>query len=330
MSSTTSQRLWGKAIAIASTILLLGGCADATADPTTGTGAQGDMEVVKVGVIPVADFVPVFIAQREGFFEDEGLDVEVQISQNAASITPSVLNGQLQFGTAASTPFISAVAKGLPIAAVANTSTVSSDPKLDVSSILAMPESGIERPRDLVGKTVAVNALAAISQVTAAGSIEKDGGDLGEVTFVAMPFPEMLGALERGTVDAAVMAEPFYAQGIAAGANTIVNPNSDTLVPGTCTLMFTSQQFASQNPDVVGAFQRAINRASLAGAADPALVKSVLESDLNLSAQVLESMRLPVLSDELSVEALQHMADLMHRLGFLEKDVDASSAIWAP
>lgn len=330
MSSITSLPRWAKALTIASTALLLAACAAGEPSASTDAGAPGELEVVKVGVIPTVDFVPVYLAQQEGYFEEEGLQVEVQVNQNMAAITPSVLNGQLQFGTAASTPFISAIAKGMTITAIANSSSRTDVADDDPSAILAMPDRGIQSPKDLVGKTVAVNALGAVSHVTAAAAIDKDGADHTQATFVAMPFPEMVAALERGSIDAAVVYEPFYVQGLASGAQTIANLNAGILPPGTNTLMFTSQQFAAEHADTVERFQRAINKATLAAAANPDLVAGVLESELGLSPDLIENMRFPQYSDELGAQGLQDMADLMLRLGFLDGNVDVAGSIWTP
>ena len=172
---------------------------------TAGCGVgQGSAKVlgtgdpIKVGVIPVADFAPVYVALDEGYFADEGLNVQTQVVQNAAAIAPSVINGQLQFGTAATTPFIAAAQKGLPVQAVANAADVATDAEQDVSALLVGEDSKVERPADLEGKTVAVNALSSLLHVAAAGSIEADGGDPSKVTFVAMPLPDMMTALKQG------------------------------------------------------------------------------------------------------------------------------------
>lgn len=327
--SSSSSRT--KLLAILLGSLLLTSCAASDGGQHGSTPpTEGKLTTVNVGIIPVAEFAPVYIAQDEGYFEAEGLDVKTQVIQNAASIAPSVLNGQLQFGTAAAFPFLSAMAKGLPLTAVANASSVSPDADEDPSAILVMPDRGFKSTADLAGKIVAVNALGSASHVTAAANIEQDGGDHTKTTFVAMPFPDMIAALERGTIDAAVVVEPFQVQGVENGAVVLSHPNSKTLTPGTFTVVFASQQFAAKNPDTVAKFQRAMNKASLAAAKDPSVVAKVLEKHLNLDPGLFDRMRVPLYSDDLSTKSLQHMADLMVDLGFMEKTIDASKSVWAP
>lgn len=288
----------------------------------------GKDDVIKVGVIPVADFAPVYIAQEEGFFAQEGLTVKTQVMQNAAAIAPSVINGQLQFGTAALPPFLSAVHKGLPLEAVANGTSALADPAKDPSAIVAVKGRSITRPKDLEGHTVAVNALGSVVHVAAAAAISKDGGDPSKVTFVAMPFPDMIAALSRGSIDAASLVEPFQAQAVAAGATVVAHPYSQALPEGTFTVIFTASPFAEKNPETVAKFKAALDRASRLAAADPSKVGDVLAKYGKLPPQVFAKIRVPEYTDTLSVPAIEGTAELMERLKFLPGPVNVKGAIW--
>lgn len=306
-------------------IMLTAGCG-------VGMGSATVLDVsdpIKVGVIPVADFAPVYIAQDEGYFKDEGLNVQTQVMQNAAAIAPSVINGQLQFGTAAVPPFLAAVQKGLPLKAVANGTSIAKDPASDPSALVAAKGSGINRPRDLEGHTVAVNALTSIVHVVAAAAIKKDGGDPSKVTFVAMPFPDMVSALERGAIDAASLVEPFQTKTVANGAKVLAHPYSETLQPnGTFTVIFTAGPFAQNNPETIAKFSRAIDRASVLAASHPEKVGQVLAKYGKLPPEVFAKMRVPMYTDDLSVPAMEHTATLMQGLGFLPGPVDVEGAVW--
>lgn len=285
-------------------------------------------EPINVGVIPVADFAPVYIALDQGYFEDEGLDVETQVMSNAAAIAPSVMNGQLQFGTTAVAPFLTAVQQGVPLKGVSNAASTSSDPAEDFSAILVQEDSEMERLRDLEGKTVAVNALNSIVHFTAAAAIAEDGGDPSKVTFVAMPFPDMNSALGRGAIDAASVVEPFVTMGSDSGFVTLSHPNTEALHEGgTFALFFTAGPFAEANPEVVEKFGRAIDRASRAAAQEPELVRNVLQEHGGMPPEVSTAINLPLYTDDLNAPAIQHVADLMNELDFLESTLEAEGAL---
>ncbi|WP_413248729.1 ABC transporter substrate-binding protein [Sinomonas flava] len=318
------SRGFGAVVALVCVLFAMTGCG-------VGQGSAmviGEDDVIKVGVIPVADFAPVYIAQEEGYFAQEGLTVKTQVMQNAAAIAPSVINGQLQFGTAALPPFLSAVHKGLPLMAVANGTSVVADPAKDPSAIVAGKDRGIARPKDLEGHTVAVNALGSVVHVAAAAAVSKDGGDPSKVTFVAMPFPDMIAALTRGSIDAASLVEPFQAQAVAAGGTVVAHPYSQALPEGTFTVIFTAGPFAEKNPATVAKFKNALDRASRLAAADPSKVGTVLAKYGKLPPQVFAKIRVPQYTDTLSLPAIESTAELMERLKFLPGPVTMEGAIW--
>src|SRR5688500_18059927 len=61
-------------------------------------GGDGDLDTVRVGVVPIADVAPLYLGREKGFFADEGLDVEPQPATGGAAITPAVVDGDLEFG----------------------------------------------------------------------------------------------------------------------------------------------------------------------------------------------------------------------------------------
>ncbi|WBL19751.1 ABC transporter substrate-binding protein [Citricoccus sp. NR2] len=265
---------------------------------------------------------------EQGYFEQYGLDVEVQIAQNAAAVAPSVLNGQLQFGFAAASPFIGAVSRGLPLYAVANSSSNSVDGS-DETGLVAVADSPLERPRDLVGKTVAVNGLSALPHVAAMEAIERDGGDPDTVTFVAMPFPDMIGALRQGRIDAAALAEPFYSRSLDAGYQQLSTLYATAFEPGsTTTLYFTAGPFIETNPEVVENFTNAIELAIADAARDDQLVRDVLVEYGNMDPQAAQTMGLPHYSTELTPHGLEQISDVMAKFDIITEPIEGSEVIY--
>ena len=285
-------------------------------------------DTVKVGVIPTASFAPLYIALEKGYFDEYGINVQTQVVQNAAAIAPSVLNGQLQFGTAAASPFLGAAAKGLPLKAVANSSSNSTDGS-DESALMTSADSSIERPRDLEGKTVAVNGLAALPHVAAMEVIAKDGGDPSKITFVAMPFPDMVGALGQGRIDAAALAEPFYSQARAAGDREVSTLYATAFDPGaTTTLFFTAEPFIETNPELVANFRTAIERASQDARRDPQLVRDMLVKYGNMKPKAAQTMGLPNYGGALTPDGLTQISEVMTRFDFIHEPINGSEVIY--
>lgn len=288
---------------------------------------EGQSETIKVGVIPAIAFAPVYIAMDKGYFEEEGLDVQAQVMQNAAAITPSVMNGQLHFGTAAVSPFIIARDKGLPLVAAIG-QTENSAESNDGALVLA-EGSDIERPKDLEGHKVAINAVGALPHISTQEVIVKDGGDLDKVEFVVMGFPEMAGALEKGEIDAAAVTEPFTSVVEGNGGSVLSRTYFDAFLDrAPISLIFTSQTWADKNPEVMKKFQSAMSKAIDDASADPDLVAKVMEEYGGLAPEMFDHMVLSPFTAEIDIDGMIQQSEVMQELGYISKPLDGDTVLW--
>lgn len=313
--------------------LVLTACGGTQASSTaTGAGTgTGTGTVVRVGVIPTIEFAPLYVAQDLGYFKEVGITVETETLQNAAAVVPAVLNGQLQVGTTASVPFLNATAKGLPLLAIANGADSSSNPAQDYSGLFTTQKASITRPRDLEGKTVAVNALQSLIHLATSESVKKDGGDPAKVRYVAMPFPNMASALQQGTVDAASVVEPFY-QSVAATGARLVDNLYKSAFPANTTLafFFSSQKFVQSDPAVAKKFVEAVNKAATYAASHPDQVRASVRTHVKLDAAVAEKIRLPQYGAPVSAASLGDTAGMMVALGFIPQAPASGTLVWMP
>lgn len=318
-----------KLLAMGSAALLLaltgcGGSSDASAQDANG----GALTEVTVGLIPVAEMFPVYIADEQGFFEEAGLDVTVEVISNAASIVPSVMNGQLDIGTSATPPFLTAVEQDMPILAVANAANTSDDPTRDTGAFIVGADSDIASPVDLEGKTVAVNALSSLPHVAAAARISADGGDPDKVQFVSMPFNDMETALTQNRVDAILPVEPFMSKNLAAGAKEI-SPLYVDVYPATTThtLYFGSKKMQETSPETLTSFRDAIAKATELVADDPSILRDALVEHGGMPEDVAQNVNLPVYQTEFNIEGINDMMRKMVENDFLEAELPVEDLI---
>ena len=315
------------AMGSAALLLTLTGCGD-TSEASAETADSGDLREVTVGLIPVAEMFPVYIAEEQGFFEEAGLDVTVEVISNAASIVPSVMNGQIDIGTSATPPFLTAVEQDMPILAVANAANTSDDPQKDTGAFIVGADSDIESPVDLEGKTVAVNALSSLPHVAAAARISADGGDPDSVQFVSMPFNDMETALTQDRVDAILAVEPFMSQNLAAGGKEISSLYVDVYPPSTThTLYFGSQQMFQTSPETLISFRDAVGRATELVADDPDILREALVEYGGMSEEVAQSVNLPIYQTEFNIDGINDMMNKMVENGFLEAELPVEELI---
>jgi NitT/TauT family transport system substrate-binding protein len=313
-----------KLVAVAAAMAVVSGCAFGDA-----SGPADGEQPIRVGSIPVSDLITVYIAQDQGFFDDEGLQVEIQKMDNAAAVVPAVMNGQLQVGTTANVPFLTAKAKGVPITAISNGANTSGESYTDYSGVFVPANSDIRRPRDLEGHTVTTNNLQNVLQLAVAESVAADGGDPSKVEFVAVPFPNMASALTSGEVDAISVVEPFYSS--ASGARLLDHPYTSAFsADTTLAFYFASEKWLAEEPEQARDFVEALDRAGGYAADHPEAVRDALVDHLGMTNEQARSVRLPVYGSPLDTASLKQTADLMVEHGFVDTVPDEDGLAWRP
>ena len=133
-----------------------------------------------------------------------------------------------------------------------------------------MKDSPIRGPKDLQGKTVAVNTLNNIVHLMAMAWVDKYGGNSTKVKFVEIPFPQMEPALIAGKIDAISVQEPFAAAAARRPEIRVLsNPWGDVLPKFLIATWFASEKWIQKNKATAQAFVRGINRGIDAVHADP-------------------------------------------------------------
>jgi NitT/TauT family transport system substrate-binding protein len=282
---------------------------------------------VSVGVIPIVDVAPIHLGVEQGFFEEEGLDVTLVAAQGGAAIIPGVVSGEFQFGFSNVTSLLLASGQGLGLQMVAPGNSSTGEIGADFSGILTTADSDISRPAELAGRTVAVNTLNNIADSVTREVVRQDGGDPDTIQFVELGFPDMPGALANNQVDAAFVLEPFRTMAEDQGAEQIASGYADVDPDLMIAAYFTSDEYASAEPETVDAFVTAMQR-SLAYAQDnPEEARAVLGSYTELEPEIQEAIVMPRFEPEINEATVQLLADLAEADGLLDAPVDISELI---
>lgn len=311
-------------LAAAVAALVLVGCGG---DEDGGAGGDGPT-TVKVGTLPIDGLEPLYIAMKRGFFEEEWLKVVPQQAQGGAAIVPGVVSGELQFGFSNNVSLLIASSKGLPLRIVANGTDGDTEPPYVGFSVVVSKRGGpIRGPADLRGKRVAVNTLNNIGPVTIQASLQRRGIDPRGLKFVEVPFPEMLTALARGSVDAAWLVEPFSTQAKAQDTRVLMRPYHEAMRGRSIATYFTSRAYAQRNPEVVTRFKRALDRAIEHSARNPDEVRRTLPTYTKIPADVARRMVISVFSTDVRREDFEYLAGLSRRYGLIDEVPDIGALL---
>ena len=333
------KKKWSLLAGIAAATLLVTGCsagAETPADtPNSGEGTSEEMTALTIGVVPVVDFTPVYIAKNEGLFEKYNLDVTIEVVQNFSAAVPSMMNGQLQFAGGALPPFIAAVDSGVPLQAAMGLSGASQNPDEEPNQLMTKPGAGIDRPADMAGKLIAVNQIGSGPHIGLLGEYLNDGGEPDAVQWVSMPFPEMVAALENNTVDGAAITEPFLTAGLNAGLelqfSAYTEPGSAVIDLGSpYVILAATEQYLAENAEVAERVRSAIKEATELAESDRSYVETVLIETSGMDPDVVTQLFLPAFQSEPSEKSIQSLIDVMAGAGMVKKDLNAADLIWHP
>ncbi|MDF2722671.1 MAG: hypothetical protein K0Q59_2346 [Paenibacillus sp.] len=150
-----------------------------TTEPEEGANAaqeetkEPDAPQTKVKIqlkwVPQAQFAGIFVAKDKGFYEDEGLDVEIIPGGPDVVIEQQVVNGAADIGVTSFDSLLVNRDNGLPLVSVAQVLQKSS------YRFVASKESGIDSPHKMKGKKVGMWTGSQQFQVLA--FMEKNGLD---------------------------------------------------------------------------------------------------------------------------------------------------------
>jgi len=288
------------------------------------TGERSQVRVQDTAGVPSA-FLEYGVA--EGFFRDRRLDVEVTPSQGGATVVPAVVSGDSDIAGSNLVSVLLAQGKDIPVKIVAPGTFVRSDRRQDFSAILVAADSDIRSPKDLEGKTLAVNTLKNVAELTAKASLAKQGVDVSKIELTEVDFPDMNAALTQGRVDAAFQIEPFVSLGVEEGLRIIDRPYVGTKPGLQIGCYFTSEQYLSENGDVVDRFRQGVADTAEAIAQDPAGFREFLPEASEIPPPAAQEAILPEWKPENDQASLDLTADLMERYGVTDDRPDTSEAV---
>ena len=183
---------------------------------------------LRFATLPVDIGATAYYAQDKGFFKAAGLtNTSVATLKFGSEIVSAVAGGSIEVGQANILSFAVAHERGLPFSLIAPAGMyLSTKP---TSSLLVLKDSPLKTAHDFIGKTVAVNGLKAITQISVMDWADKNGGDSEQIKFLELPFREMEAALTANRVDAVLMAEPDATIALAAGHAKILTSTFDAI-----------------------------------------------------------------------------------------------------
>ena len=279
---------------------------------------------VRAAYVPVATWLPAWVALDKGIFAKHGLAVTLSPIQNL-SLLPGTVGRQFEFAASTPTDLIKAVAGGLDVVATAGEAIeVKSNP---TTQVIVRKESGIKSAADLKGKAIAAPTLGAVIHVATLYWLKKNGVDPASIRGVEVPFPNMGDQLKAGNVDAVEALEPFAGALLAAGNVSLGDPllaaGDEVLFP----FWISDGTWARANGPVIKAWIDALTEAQSYMNANPADTRAILAKYSRLPPEVVAKVPLPTYRFTIKPDELGVWIDVLKDLGQLSVPVDKAKIV---
>jgi NitT/TauT family transport system substrate-binding protein len=280
---------------------------------STAASAPRATTEVRVVTLPIANGLPLDLGIRKGFFAQQGIEIKKTTLQSGNDVVLALANNNGDIGYLGFVPMYIAVTSGIPMTLVAASEVEGTNERDNWQNILVKGSSSIRTPRDLAGKTIAVNALKGVGEVMIKAAMEKIGVRPNAFRLTALPFPQMRSALNNGQVDAIWTPEPFLSQALNIdGARSVMAPGP---VLGRYWPIggYTARQaWRSSNPALAQRFRTGINRALAYAQAHPSEIRAMLPSGT-------QNVRLPIWQPLVNRAKLQALANYTRKYGVITR-----------
>jgi NitT/TauT family transport system substrate-binding protein len=299
------RRLLGLAAVFITAVTLVGA--------TAGGAPSKGLVTITVDTLPIANALPMDLGIKKGFFQAQGIDITKRTLQSGNDIVLALANHNGEIGYFGWVPMMIASTQGIAISAVAASEVEGTSAGDNWQDILVKGDSSIRTPRDLAGKTIAVNALKGVGEVMIKAALQKVGVNPSSIRLLAMPFPTMRTALRNGQVDAIWTPEPFQSQALNLDGARIVMAPGPVLgkywpIGGYGALT----SWARANPALAKRFRLAINRSLTYAQGHPAEIRDLLPAGT-------QNVRLPIWSPLIDRAKLRQLARYALNVGVISK-----------
>ena len=288
-------------------------------------------EKIRLGLLPFSESLGAVVADKQGYFKAEGLDVETtKINSGAVGVT--VLQaGKLDIIFSNTVSTLQAMEQGLDAVILAPGAVVRAS-GADTTIALMVRKGSLKSVKELEGKRVAVNVINSTAWLHAVAMLDKHGVDRSKVRFSEVPFPQMNDPLVNAQLDAIYQVEPFRSVLMATGKAEVVGyPYVETLPGSDITQYLALTSWVEKNRATAAKFARAIDKgAQFANVpSNEAALREANVQFTGLNPALKDVVMLPRFGTAVNPTEIGRTMDLMLKYGMLKQKVDLSRRILA-
>ena len=282
---------------------------------------------LRVGLLPFSEALGAVIADKEGYFKAEGIEIEITKFQGGAAAVPVLQSGRIDIAFSNTVSTLQAIEAGLDAVVLAPAAVVRTAPP-DTTTALIVRKDSLKSIKELEGKRVAVNVINSTAWLHAVADLALHGVDYTKVRFTEVPFPQMNDPLLNNQVDAIAQVDPFRSALMATGKAEIVSWPYIESAPGTdITQYLALKSWVDKNHDIAVKFARAVIKGAQFAKSNDAATRDINIAYAGLNPALKDKVLLPEFATTVNVAGMTHTMELMQKYGMLKQPIDISNRV---
>jgi putative hydroxymethylpyrimidine transport system substrate-binding protein len=191
---------WMNRLLLVMVAVVLAGCTGTNQENNENESESAKKSTEEISIMldwyPNAVHSAIYVAQEKGYFEDEGLNVKIEMPADTNDPLKLAATGKVDLALSYQNQTVLSRAEGIPVISVAAFVRHSLD------SVMVKKESGIKTPKDLEGKSVGYPSTI-VSEAVVETMVKKDGGDFSKVKMTDVGW-DLMPSIATDNVDAIV------------------------------------------------------------------------------------------------------------------------------
>jgi len=298
-------------------------CDEKKGDKSTDKGAKTVRVATQAGIATSN----ILLVKVNGYLEEELKNLGVSVRWDSFASGPPMNEafaaGEEDIGVVGDLPLLLAKASGQKIITFAKDASGEKAVALTVGV-----NSGITDVAQLKGKKVAF-VRGSFGHHLLGLLLNQAGLTFSDIEQINLPNPDIGNAVGSGQADAGVMWEPPL-------TNSVKNGLTKRLIDGTgiksnSTFFFTTESFAKDNPEILKAYLRALEKANKFIADDPRKTAELLQSEVRLPvetyAELLKMYNRSSYISDADIAELKAVEQFIRAQKFSETEVDVDKFV---
>ncbi|EHQ89317.1 ABC transporter substrate-binding protein [Desulfosporosinus youngiae] len=274
---------------VLSLVIFMSGCGSQKTSDSQPTKTEG--KAVKIGVLPIEDNLPFYVAEKDEIYAKEGVKVELISFASAMERDAALQAGQIdgQVADLVAVALLKKIGTDVKIASIGLGAT----PKEGRFAVLSSPKSGISDMAGLKGGSLGISQNSIIDYVSDQMLLDK-GLKLEDVTKISIPkMPVRLDMLLSDQINTACLPDPLASLAEAKGAHVLVD---DTYKNISQTVFLFRAESIKENPEGIKAVVRAYGTAGQALTNKPDQYRDLFLEKAQIPPDLKESYETPTFS----------------------------------